>query len=533
VPLFSQTLRAWVSFAIVAMDPHHGRREGYCIAASCAATVLPGRASVLALVVLVAAALPLLTTGVQPSAPAHAVVDDALDTTNGDFAGVATPAVAVEMSGTITAAEAEPLELGALGNETDSFDYHKDLFPMDLVHDGLTIGLASIGLMIAASGGIGGGGMLVPLFMLVLGFKTKHAIALSNCTILGGSIANTAVNSRKRHPGLDRPLIDWDLVLIMEPFTIFGAVFGALMGKILPDIVLTVSLVLILALMGQHSIQMGLKMWNEETAKMTVQLADQDGVYYEFGSNNEAPVSFDVRRGPVREASLFCKISSLTACFAGVCVLTMLKGGGSLPSPFGFDCGSLGYWALYFGNIPWVLIFALSFRAVLVGEFQAKLRSGHTFVAGEMKWDSCNTIKYPIFCSAAGLMAGLFGVGGGIVKGPLMLEMGIAPSVASASAAAMILFTSAAASTSFVVFGLLQVGYGCLFFVVGLVSTIIGQYGVGRLLEKRGRQSPIVLSIGLVICISSLMAFVQDAVAIASGGAAELFRAHGVCSSAA
>lgn len=424
---------------------------------------------------------------------------------------------------------------------------------MDLVHDGLTIGLASIGLMIAASGGIGGGGILVPLFMLVLGFRPKHAIALSNFTILGGSIANTVVNSRKRHPGLDRPLIDWDLILIMEPLTIFGAVFGALMGKVLPNIVLTVSLVLILAFMGQRTVKKGLKMWKEETAKMTVQPDQdleprsaavrelrgvqtsshemgQDVAYCEFESDTEAPESSNVGQGPVREASLLCKISSLTACFAGVCVLTVLKGGGSLPSPFSFGCGSLGYWVLYFGNIPWVLIFALAFRALLVGEFKAKLRNGHSFAAGEVKWDSHNTIKYPIFCTAAGLLAGLFGVGGGIVKGPLMLEMGIAPSVASASAAAMILFTSAAASTSFIVFGLLHVGYGCLFFTVGFVSTMIGQYGVARVLKKHGRQSPIVLSIGLVICISSVLVFVQDAVDIASGGAAELFRAHGVCS---
>lgn len=85
-----------------------------------------------------------------------------------------------------------------------------------------------------------------------------------------------------------------------------------------------------------------------------------------------------------------------------------------------------------------------------------------------------------------------------------MLEMGIQPAVASASAAAMILFTSAAASICFVVFGLLHVGYGVVFFLLGFVATVAGQYGIGKLLERHNRQSPIVLSIGLVICLSSL-----------------------------
>merc|ERR1711972_695989 len=127
------------------------------------------------------------------------------------------------------------------------------------------------------------------------------------------------------------------------------------------------------------------------------------------------------------------------------------------------------------------------------------------FIAGEVQWDSRNTIKYPIYCAVSGLLAGLFGVGGGIVKGPLMLEMGVLPSVASASAAAMILFTSAAASTSFVVFGLLHTHYGAMFFSLGFVCTAIGQYSVGQWVKRYNRESPIVLSIGLVICLSSVM----------------------------
>ena len=56
----------------------------------------------------------------------------------------------------------------------------------------------------------------------------------------------------------------------------------------------------------------------------------------------------------------------------------------------------------------------------------------------------------------AGLCAGMFGIGGGIVKGPLMLEMGVLPSVSSATAAFMILFTTASAASTYVVFGMLK-----------------------------------------------------------------------------
>merc|ERR1719409_1944212 len=110
--------------------------------------------------------------------------------------------------------------------------------------------------------------------------------------------------------------------------------------------------------------------------------------------------------------------------------------------------------------------FAVYFRYILVREFRRKVAHGYVFQRGEIQWNSKNTIRYPAICTLSGIFAGLFGIGGGIVKGPLMLEMGVIPAVASASAAAMILYTSSAASAFFVVFGLLHVTYGALFFVL-------------------------------------------------------------------
>lgn len=100
---------------------------------------------------------------------------------------------------------------------------HKNLFPIDHA-DVVGSFLVAVSLMIAASGGIGGGGILVPLLIMVFGFHPKYAIPLCNSTVFGSSITNVFLNVSKRHPEADRPLIDWDLVLLMEPLTIAGAV---------------------------------------------------------------------------------------------------------------------------------------------------------------------------------------------------------------------------------------------------------------------------------------------------------------------
>lgn len=158
---------------------------------------------------------------------------------------------------------------------------HKPLLPL-APRDVLAVALASAALLLAASGGIGGGAILVPVNLMLLGewlglrgaasaarndifaclvpsppactvpphiqinaspppvtpprcspgFSTSGAVALSNITIVGGTLANLAFNVVRRHPLREGPLIDWDLIMVMEPSTILGALVGGYLNKV-------------------------------------------------------------------------------------------------------------------------------------------------------------------------------------------------------------------------------------------------------------------------------------------------------------
>ena len=45
-------------------------------------------------------------------------------------------------------------------------------------------------------------------------------------------MANFIANSSRRHPTLPRPLIDWDLIMVMEPTTMLGALLGGYLNKV-------------------------------------------------------------------------------------------------------------------------------------------------------------------------------------------------------------------------------------------------------------------------------------------------------------
>ncbi|KAL7544691.1 hypothetical protein ACHAWF_010832 [Thalassiosira exigua] len=487
---------------------------------------------------------------------------------------------------------------------------HKPLLPLDAT-DRWGFSLATLGLMIAAGGGIGGGGVLVPIYILVMNFSPKRAIPLSNVTVFGGAVANTLLNFAKRHPLADRPLVDWDLILVMEPLTIAGALGGAFLNKLLPEAILAGSLVALLSVTGYTTLKKAIRMYQAESralrggrgapreredgskeselTRMAREMEedeeegedekevealldavgrhegdnpgdmDEGAAEDEDGGENddddddnndndnndeEAPISkqqpspsssssssstFSTAADLKRQEELaqileeertvpMGNVQVLAITFVIVLLVNLLKGGGAFPSPLGIRCGSPSFWVANGLMLGWILVVSYFARGYLVRRHEIKERCGYPYVDGDIKWDARATIVYPVVCTAAGFFAGMFGVGGGIVKGPLMLAMGVHPRVSSASSATMILFTSFTATTSFAVFGLLDEEYAGMCLALGFAATFAGQVGLFYLMRKFRRNSYIAFSIGGIVALSAMLMTIQSLLSMADAG---------------
>ena len=198
------------------------------------------------------------------------------------------------------------------------------------------------------------------------------------------------------------------------------------------------------------------------------------------------------------------KITVLILLVTVVVGLNMLKGGeGS--GLLGIQCGSLPYWYLTAAELIWMCILSLLIRSYFINRWKTKQKLKYCLISGDIEWNSRNTLIYPLLSFFAGIFSGMFGIGGGIIKGPLMLQMGIHPLVAAATTAVMITFTSTAATTMFVAFGTLTWDYAAYFFFLGLISTFVGQVGLGYFINKYKRYSFITISVGFVVFISTIL----------------------------
>jgi hypothetical protein len=93
-------------------------------------------------------------------------------------------------------------------------------------------------------------------------------------------------------------------------------------------------------------------------------------------------------------------------------------------------CGSWGAWVIQLSLVPVIAgVWGYARRMVLAKQ-RVKRRAGMEG-QGEVHWTSRNTLVFPSVCTLAGIMAGMFGLGGAVVKTPLMLELGVHPQVRS------------------------------------------------------------------------------------------------------
>jgi len=210
-------------------------------------------------------------------------------------------------------------------------------------------------------------------------------------------------------------------------------------------------------------------------------------------------------------------------------LLLSIPSGGGFPSPLGIECGSVWFWFAQALLLVWILFISVLGRRFLLKDTAKKAEAGYVYLDDDLKWTKKSTIIYPLISTLAGFAAGMFGIGGGIIKGPLMLAMGIHPAVASATSACMILFTSFTATTTFSVYGLMVPDYAAVGLVLGFCATFIGQTIMSRLLAKSKRNSYIAFSIGFVVLLSACLMALESVLHLVSDEESEEF--GGICDS--
>eukprot|EP01062_Namystynia_karyoxenos_P008222 TRINITY_DN12893_c0_g1_i1.p1 TRINITY_DN12893_c0_g1~~TRINITY_DN12893_c0_g1_i1.p1 ORF type:complete len:625 (+),score=179.44 TRINITY_DN12893_c0_g1_i1:83-1876(+) len=468
------------------------------------------------------------------------------------------------------------------------------------------------GMVVAAAGafcisafavlaGVGGGGMLVPLYMNTVGASTRLAVPMSQATILGSSILNVAVNIRSRHPNGHSPVINYGAAGVLMPMTLAGTTLGKVLGNVLPG---WLKLLLLCALLGytlkktvtravaQHAKEVEQKAAlaggprhldaplrspspqgdDEPTEMDEVPLrgrvrADTDGP-----SQQQPEKAAPTDTAPAASRALHERRPSDIGSFRGSGSFNNASLGPSTPETPGGDF-SLGfeirhppplagvrpgphldgtsvrqqqqavtemihkrddqqYPIFWMGLLlsAWTLLALFSYRqheapcggpmfwlciaAVMVvnlgfaamssrrlrADFEQKVAVGFEFGEDDIRWDlQTNSIHFPLIAVVAGVGASLLGIGGGMVLGPMLYEMGLVPQVQSATSGLATFFVASGTVIQFALGGDISAGYPSCVGLIGLVAAVFGHFVIGYYIRKSNRTSLIIWAMVFII----------------------------------
>jgi uncharacterized membrane protein YfcA len=200
----------------------------------------------------------------------------------------------------------------------------------------------------------------------------------------------------------------------------------------------------------------------------------------------------------------FEKISYLILLWIGLTVLTFLKGGKGVDSVIGITCQSPIYYVLVATQFIWTFGFATVFGWRNVKITKERAAVNYPFNETDVLWDLQKLRFFSFWTFVAGVVAGLIGIGGGMILGPLMIVNGVNPIVSTATTATMILLTSSSVAIMFVMSGLVPWQYAVYFFSVCLLGAYIGKTFIDGYVKKHQMGSILVGLLGCIIALATI-----------------------------
>jgi len=165
-------------------------------------------------------------------------------------------------------------------------------------------------------------------------------------------------------------------------------------------------------------------------------------------------------------------------------------------SAAGITCGTGLYWGLMFLTFPLFIVLALGIGWYLHRKYLHRKEKNYEYGVTDLKWTYKRLGVFMSISFVTGVLAALFGLGGGTLNSPTFLELGVLPAQVPATSGILILLTSSVALIQYIALGKLSIPYFLWFIFVGFLGGVSGHLGIRAYIKKYKKQSAIVFFIG-------------------------------------
>ncbi|CAL4961001.1 unnamed protein product [Urochloa decumbens] len=363
--------------------------------------------------------------------------------------------------------------------------------------------LSFLAASVSSAGGVGGGSLFLPILNLVAGLSLKRATAFSSFMVTGGAASNVLYNLACAGAG-GRRLIDYDIALLFQPCLLLGVSIGVVCNVMFPEWLITALFSLFLAFCTAKTCRAGLKIWRSETrggagaqsSKEPLLLLPPAGSDAEDGGGggNGGAGGF-----PWKDVALLVLV---WLCFFALHVLIGDKHGKGVIKIK--PCG-VAYWLITFFQLP----AAVAFTGYIIYAKRKKhvvhsQEDGKEDLVGATM-ETLPSLTFPLAAFVTGSLSGLFGIGGGLLLSPVLLQIGINPQTAAATSSFMVLFCASMSMVQFILLGMKGIAEASVYAGICFVASVVGLVVIERAIRKSGRVSLIVFLVTAIMALSTVI----------------------------
>ncbi|XP_020085996.1 uncharacterized protein LOC109708596 [Ananas comosus] len=380
--------------------------------------------------------------------------------------------------------------------------------------------LCFLAASVCSAGGVGGGSLFLPILNLVAGLSLKRATTFSAFMVAAGSLSNVLYTLLVMRRGqLSSPLINYEIALLSQPCMLLGVSAGVVCNLMFPEWLITVSFAAFLACCTYKTFGAGLRCWEEETKEIgRVIMSGSSG-----GAHDHQPLLVDgARQGEEGNGSSGIPLKDLVVLlFIWLCffLLHALLGDKHGKGVIHIRPCGVAYWLITLSQIPLALVFT---AYILYKKKKPQLQNHeHADEKGRKEKASIEALPVFVFPSAAlltGVLSGLFGIGGGLLLNPVLLQIGVPPQTAASTSTFMVLFSASMSMVQYIILGMDGINQALIYAAICLVASVFGLVIMERAIRQSGRVSLIVFLVGGVMALSTLI--------ISSFGAVDVWKEY-------
>ncbi|KAK1368447.1 sulfite exporter TauE/SafE family protein 5-like [Heracleum sosnowskyi] len=389
--------------------------------------------------------------------------------------------------------------------DLQQLQYTQIMFTFSSVISGVLCFLAA---SLSSAGGIGGGGLFIPILSIVAGFDLKTASSLSAFMVTGGSMANVLYNTVITSSNAEgkKGLINYDIALLSEPCMLLGVSIGVILNRVIPEWLITILFDVFLAWSSFKTCNAGVMFWNLESEDARREVCDSESKNCDRSEGNIECVLqplLEEEKGKVAIIPLM-KIGILTMIWFSFFFVNLLRGDRYRQSVIGIKPCGAEYWIISSTQIPVAIIFTIWILRRREGCNQNQ-NVHHQEMDDKTTCETTNKLTFPFIATLAGVLGGTYGIGGGMLISPILLQIGISPQVTAATCSFMVFFSSIMSAVQYLMLGMEHVYIALIYAGICFVASLIGLMVVQKIIRKHGRASLIVFSVGIVMILSTVL----------------------------